>query len=92
MEVINVKDLCIPADDASYDELSDFAYEIAELATYPIVAEPVRRGRWIYNRCSLCGQPSPIYKVMLRGETVWEIEGANLYYCPNCGAKMEEQE
>lgn len=54
-------------------------------------AEPVRRGRWIDNKCSLCGQHKLIYKVIRRGETVWETEKAYLY-CPNCGAKMEEQE
>lgn len=82
MKVINIKDFCIPAEDASYDELSNFADEIAELATYPIDAEPVRHGYWshkqvdttlyhVYGQCSECKERHRIDN-----------------YCPNCGAKM----
>lgn len=64
----------------------------AHFQNCPIIeAEPVRRGRWIDNKCSLCGQHKLIYKVVRRGETVWETEKAYLY-CPNCGALMEEGE
>ncbi len=91
MKVININDFDIPAQDADYDELSNFADEIAELATYPIEAEPVRRGRWIHDgydfqhgndwiHCSECGK---------RGINV-PADLTN--YCPNCGAKMEEEE
>lgn len=56
-----------------------------------IEAEPVRRGRWIHDgydlqhgndwiHCSECGK---------RGINV-PADLTN--YCPNCGAKMEEQE
>ena len=50
-----------------------------------IDAEPVRRGRWLINKedgwitiapCSVCGG----------------VEDVDFPYCPNCGAKMEEQE
>lgn len=49
-----------------------------------IEAEPVRRGRWIdvdyiFSKCDLCG----CYVDTLNYAT---------NYCPNCGAKMEEQE
>ena len=84
MKVINIKDFCIPAEDASYDELSYFADEIAELATYPIEAEPVRRGRWINNgnntwSCSQCQS--------------WIPDEQHHYasYSLFCGAKMEEE-
>ena len=46
-----------------------------------IEAEPVRRGKWVldgkYDRhCSLCNE-----------NVVWSFN-----YCPNCGAKMEEEQ
>ena len=58
--------------------------------------EPVRRGRWIYNIergecvCSACGKNAPSF----RKDTLY---GIDLYetcltdYCPNCGARMDEE-
>lgn len=44
--------------------------------------DPVKHGRWIEhgkddNRCSLCG---------------WGVWVNTNNYCPNCGAKMDEEE
>lgn len=48
-------------------------------------AEPVRRGRWLINKedgwisiapCSVCGG----------------VQDIDFPYCPNCGARMEEEE
>lgn len=85
MKVIDIMDFCIPEEFASYEELSTFADEIAELATYPIEAEPVRHGRWLYDKengatgiylfCSCCR------------ELIYQTGDFN--YCPNCGAKMD---
>ena len=49
-----------------------------------IKAEPVRRGRWedmdyVFSKCSLCG-------------CIVDTLNNAANYCPNCGAKMEEQE
>ena len=43
--------------------------------------EPVKHGRWIcedgrFSTCSECGDR-------------WGIWSGTLYYCPNCGAKMD---
>lgn len=58
-----------------------------------IEAEPVKHGRWewyvspiclsgdLYYRCSVCGESDP-WRMTTRGH-------AN--YCPNCGAKMDEE-
>lgn len=47
-------------------------------------AEPVKHGRWVDGKCSRCGHHAPF----------WEM--ASTYYrsryCPNCGAKMDEQQ
>ena len=59
------------------------AHEIANIVKYAptIDAEPVRHGKWIeyptadgMNQCSACG-------VLRFGESK---------YCPNCGARMDE--
>ena len=53
--------------------------------------ELVKHGRWINGngrtRCSVCGSPIPIRKVMRDGEVIWENHSP-INYCPNCGAKM----
>lgn len=58
-----------------------------------IYAEPVRHGRWIDMqeddategmwRCSECGSD--------RYFDIFTPEEAGCYYCPNCGAKMDEE-
>ena len=52
-----------------------------------IEAEPVRRGRWIFENI---GQPSEHCvcsecRAQVDGDEAW-------HYCPNCGAKMEASE
>ncbi len=60
---------------------------ISTIGIMPTIdAEPVRHGKWIYheddimpwNSCSLCGCEA------------FDLHGAN--YCPNCGAKMVEED
>lgn len=49
--------------------------------------EPVRHGRWIWDdegfHCSECW-------IHAYGDTC-EVLSGNYHYCPNCGAKMEEE-
>lgn len=40
-------------------------------------AAPIRRGKWIDDNCSECGQ--------------YVYSGDMRNYCPQCGARMEEQ-
>lgn len=42
-----------------------------------IDAVPVAHGLWINENCSICGQ--------------YIYQGDVRYYCPNCGAKMDEE-
>jgi len=57
-----------------------------ELRYVPTVdAEPVRHGRWIrepncWYRCSECGSHYPSI-----------ANNIDYHYCPNCGAKMDEE-
>lgn len=46
-----------------------------------------KKGKWIDYKCSECGEPIPISKVMLRGKVMWERD-QKPNFCPNCGADM----
>lgn len=90
MKVIKIENFCIPAEDADYDELADFADRIAVLATDVIEVEPVRRGRWVIDdidkyKCFLCGKGNNYaYSWSIgKGDELQDL------YCPHCGAKME---
>lgn len=63
------------------------------LDTAPTVdAEPVRHGKWIYNKsdrsikCSECRVSMPYKFFPYRGFTDWYSN-----YCPNCGAYMRAE-
>lgn len=60
-------------------ERTAFKYDLMDAPT--IEAEPIRHGHWNWVdgvRCSLCN-----YKLQVTGIPS---------YCPNCGAKMDEEE
>ena len=57
-------------------------------------AEPVRHGKWIHNKwsemrhdydCSLCG-------CRITGVDPFSLSATAYYYCPECGAKMDEED
>ena len=52
--------------------------------------EPVRHGRWIEYEDEYCGL---FLKCSICGEEFvsWEADCARTNYCPNCGAKMDEE-
>ena len=62
-------------------------YEAHLIKAQPTIeAEPIRRGRWIrepncWYRCTVCGDHYPSI-----------ADNMKYNYCPNCGARMEEQE
>ena len=58
------------------DMMEDVLYEIDTAPT--VDAEPVRHGNWMGTVCSACGKSTSFY---------YDCD-----YCPNCGAKMEEQD
>ena len=58
---------------------------IGEIERVP-AAEPVRRGHWI-NRGYVCGEYE--WECSVCGESEWRGSTIGLYYCPNCGAKMD---
>ena len=82
--------LDIPEDMCVFEILSHIELEIGNLPSAQPTAEPVRHGKWIkadsqqYFRkhypaftCSECGQRKDSQKK-------WN-------YCPNCGARMDEE-
>lgn len=66
-----------------------------DIANAPIVdAEPVRHGKWVHTKwsnmrhdysCSLCG-------CRISGVDPFSLSATAYYYCPECGAKMDEVE
>lgn len=60
--------------------VSEFGEALRELPT--VDAEPIRHGKWVnYGCCSFCGKPDPYYCFITEYKS---------YYCPHCGAKMDE--
>lgn len=61
---------------------------IEELPSVDVVER--KKGKWIDYKCSECGEPIPISKVIYQGKVIWErCQKPN--YCPNCGADMREE-
>ncbi len=61
---------------------------VKELKALPTIdAEPVRKGKWMWDHhtaeyfCSECGKR---YEYVIQ-----EIDQGEYRYCPNCGAKMD---
>ena len=79
---------------AQLDERTYFKHIIADFPAADV--EPVRHGQWIYNiesgeyLCSACGENA----LSFRKDTLY---GLDLYetcltdYCPNCGARMNDE-
>ena len=86
--------------DNAYEVLTDYYHQRTELQHKALkealgrvpTVESVKHGRWVNDnhqlKCSICGNPIPIRKVVLRGEVMWE-DNNPVNYCPNCGARMD---
>jgi len=70
------------------NNLRDKTIDANDIARFPTVdAVPVRHGRWVkgelapdsWQFCSICRFPKAVRR-------------AQWYYCPSCGAKMDEGE
>ena len=62
-------------------ETTDAFIELIDSAP-TVDAEPIRHGKWVnYGCCSFCGKPDPYYCFITEYKS---------YYCPHCGAKMDE--
>ena len=77
--------------DASMGTVKAVFYSAAHmLELLPVVeAEPVRHGQWI-KRGYVCGEYE--WECSVCGESEWRGSTIGLYYCPNCGAKMDGDE
>lgn len=63
------------------DALAPMVKRLIELT--PTV-DPVKHGRWeLLGKCSICGGDAPFWPM---ASTYYQSN-----YCPNCGAKMDEE-
>ena len=71
--------------DAKFEvmEIFDFVDHRVESAD----VAPVRHGRWLDGKCTVCGWEEPDVCTWLGYDSEAWIETP---YCPNCGAKMME--
>lgn len=69
-------------------ELAAEIHDLVEIEAtfYPIEAEPVRHGKWIYVK----GSNGKDYRKCSECLHTQEITGL-LNYCPVCGARMDEE-
>ena len=76
--------------DVYYDtpdvDLSGEKFEAAILKIQAADVAPVRHGRWLDGKCTVCGWEEPYVGT-------WDGYDAEAWietpYCPNCGAKMD---
>lgn len=61
-------------EDSEYIEVFELAIEALEQKLKTAKWKRVLDGAWFYEQCTACN-------------TVWDVKSK---YCPNCGAKMEE--
>ena len=76
-------------------------YEQWEVDEAPTIdAEPVRHGKWTeceyenginFHRCSVCGQLDMYQGIFTDSGDRGFIFYYKRQYCPNCGAKMDEE-
>lgn len=73
-----------------YDSTSVISCAIYKLQNLPSAEQ---HGRWINDnhliKCSICGKPIPLRRIVLHNEVMWEDNNL-VKYCPYCGAKMED--
>lgn len=99
MRLIDAEHLKKRATNAQGDCWDNYGQGTADFLEYidkePTVdAEPVRHGKWTHNKwsnmrhdysCSLCG-------CRISGVDPFSLSATAYYYCPECGAKMDEVE
>ena len=75
---------------------TEMVYETKKPTDFPAAdVVEVRHGYWVNDnhliKCSICGSPIPVNKVVIHGEIMWE-DNRPVKYCPNCGAKMMNED
>ena len=78
----------IDGDDVHY-ELVAFVEDINEQPT--IDAEPVKHGKWIIWDETIAGIYHTVSECSECGFTTDKMSREEMPYCPNCGARMDEE-
>ena len=74
------------------DDAPSFAYVCEAIDDAPTIdAEPVRHGKWIDEGQYADYHPHHAWRCSECGEHVIEIDTSWFKYCPNCGARMDEE-
>lgn len=73
-----------------YDDYDEFVVDYDDIKNAPTI-DPVKHGRWINAYPEI--EPNPMFMYGICSECGFEQSISDkLNYCPNCGAKMDEEE
>lgn len=82
------------------DAIKELCEELDKLPLVEIEEEPIKHGRWIDDGtntvCSVCGEALPTITANATTWDDWDYLYPDVYeieetsFCPNCGAKMDE--
>lgn len=73
--------------DVDFDHTNEVTFHTKNGKDVKFIKE--KQGEWVDGKCSVCGRDIPIYRIVFKGEEVWRNKDS-ARFCPNCGARMEE--
>lgn len=82
---LTMRNCCIDEDGRTDEPIIKKLNEVIDFIN-SIDVYPVRHGRWLDGRCTVCGWEEPDVCTWMGYDSEAWIETP---YCPNCGAKMD---
>lgn len=86
-----IVDLQPTVDAVPLEDYKSMEQTVNKLTKAIVDAEPVRHGHWITQYDDLFPMESTI-ECSICGEKEWMMTIINQNYCPNCGARMDEED